>query len=109
MRRFAAKVDVKTGNGCFVRPSNAYKDVPPPARVDVVLLTTPAALSGRCTSTAAIKADKHRLPPRKPVAVDAPGVRSVLATVRVGEERKKLAVLSGLCLALRQTAFPRER
>jgi predicted dehydrogenase len=45
---------------------------------------------------AAIRAGKHVFA-EKPVAVDAPGVRSVLATVELAK-KKGLAVVSGLCL-----------
>ena len=72
---------------------DAYKQVID-SGVDVVLLTTsphfrPAHLK------AAIEANKHVFC-EKPVAVDAPGVRSVLEST---EEAKKrgLAVVSGLC------------
>jgi len=63
--------------------------------VDVVLLATPPHFRPAHLK-AAIEAGKHVFA-EKPVAVDAPGVRSVLATC---EEAKKkgLAVASGLCL-----------
>lgn len=63
--------------------------------VDVVLLTTPPHFRPRHLR-AAIDAGKHVFA-EKPVAVDAPGVRSVLETCRVARE-KKLNVVSGLCL-----------
>src|SRR5207249_6148949 len=78
---------------CFVG-FNAYKDVLA-SEVDVVLLTTPPHFRP-LHFEAAIKADKHVFA-EKPVAVDAPGVRSVLATVELAK-KKKLAVVSGLCL-----------
>ncbi len=63
--------------------------------VDVVLLCEPPHFRPRHLK-AAIDAGKHVFA-EKPVAVDAPGVRSVLATCE--EARKKqLSVVSGLCL-----------
>ena len=62
--------------------------------VDVVLLCTPPHFRP-AHFKAAVAAGKHIFA-EKPVAVDAPGVRSVLATAE--EARKKgLAVVSGLC------------
>src|SRR5947209_1249305 len=90
--KIAAKIDVKPER-CFVG-FNAYKDVLA-SEVDVVLLTTPPHFRP-LHFEAAIKADKHVFA-EKPVAVDAPGVRSVLATVELAK-KKKLAVVSGLCL-----------
>ena len=52
--------------------------------------------SGRCTCKAAVEAGKHVFA-EKPVAVDAPGVRSVLATCEEAK-KKNLSVVSGLCL-----------
>ncbi len=46
------------------------------------------------TIEAAVKAGKHIFA-EKPVAVDAPGIRSVLASVKA--QRKKLSVVSGYC------------
>ena len=63
--------------------------------IDVVLLAEPPHFRPKHLK-AAIEAGKHVFA-EKPVAVDAPGVRSVLATC--GEARKKgLSVVSGLCL-----------
>lgn len=63
--------------------------------VDVVLLCTPPQFRPAHLA-AAVKAGVHIFA-EKPVAVDAPGVRSVLATCE--EARKKnLSVCSGLCL-----------
>ena len=45
---------------------------------------------------AAVEAGKHVFA-EKPVAVDAPGVRSVLATCEAAK-KKNLSVVSGLCL-----------
>jgi predicted dehydrogenase len=63
--------------------------------VDVVLLTTPPAFRPDHL-IAAIDAGKHVFC-EKPVAVDAPGVRKVLAAAKKAKE-KKLAILSGFCL-----------
>lgn len=63
--------------------------------VDVVLLTTPPAFRPDHL-IAAIDAGKHVFC-EKPVAVDAPGVRKVLAAARKAQE-KKLSVVSGFCL-----------
>src|SRR5437660_1446423 len=90
--QIAAKVDVKPERR-FVG-FNAYKDVLA-SEVDVVLLTTPPHFRPMHFE-AAIKADKHVFA-EKPVAVDAPGVRSVLDTVGLAKKRG-LAVVSGLCL-----------
>jgi predicted dehydrogenase len=63
--------------------------------VDVVLMAEPPHFRPRHLQ-AAVAAGKHVFA-EKPVAVDAPGVRSVLATCE--EARKKsLSVVSGLCL-----------
>jgi len=62
---------------------------------DVVLLTTPPGFRP-IHIKAAVDAGKHVFA-EKPVAVDAPGVRSVLATCEEAR-RKKLAVVSGLCI-----------
>jgi predicted dehydrogenase len=72
---------------------NAYKDVID-SGVDVVLLTTPPHFRPLHLQ-AAVEAGKHTFV-EKPVAVDAPGVRSILETVKKAEE-KNLAVVSGLC------------
>jgi predicted dehydrogenase len=63
--------------------------------VDVVLLATPPHFRPQHLA-AAIEAGKHVFA-EKPVAVDAPGVRSVLATCERAKQ-KGLAVVSGLCL-----------
>lgn len=62
--------------------------------VDVVLLTTPPAFRPD-QLTAAIAAGKHVFC-EKPVAVDAPGVRKVLAAARAAAE-KNLSLVSGFC------------
>lgn len=63
--------------------------------VDVVLLATPPAFRPEHLA-AVVEAGKHVFA-EKPVAVDGPGVRSVLESVRLAEE-KGLAVGSGFCL-----------
>ena len=72
---------------------DAYKDVI--AASDVVLLCTPPHFRPLHLK-AAIDAGKHVFA-EKPVAVDAPGVRSVLATCEAAK-KKNLCVVSGLCL-----------
>ena len=72
---------------------DAYKQVI--AASDVVLLCEPPHYRPKHLK-AAIDAGKHVFA-EKPVAVDAPGVRSVLATCEEAK-KKKLAVVSGLCL-----------
>ena len=63
--------------------------------VDVVLLATPPHFRPMHLK-AAVDAGKHVFA-EKPVAVDAPGVRSVLATCEQARA-KKLSIVSGLCL-----------
>ncbi len=65
------------------------------AASDVVLLCEPPHFRPSHLK-AAIEAGKHVFA-EKPVAVDAPGVRSVLASCELAKQ-KKLAVVSGLCL-----------
>ena len=62
--------------------------------VDVVLLTTPPAFRPGHLA-AAIAAGKHVFC-EKPVAVDAPGVRSVLESAKQAKE-KNLGILAGFC------------
>lgn len=73
---------------------NAYNDVLA-TDVDVVLLTTPPQFRP-LQLKAAIDAGKHVFA-EKPVAVDAPGVHSVLETCAEAK-KKNLSVVSGLCL-----------
>lgn len=87
----AGKIDVPEANR-FVG-FDAYQRVID--KVDVVLLATPPGFRPLHLK-AAIAAGKHVFA-EKPVAVDAPGVRSVLATCEEAK-RKKLAVVSGLGL-----------
>ncbi len=62
--------------------------------VDVVLLTTPPAFRPQHLA-AAVAAGKHVFC-EKPVAVDAPGVRSVLESARLAKS-KQLSLMSGFC------------
>ncbi len=65
------------------------------ANVDSVILTTPPHFRPAHLK-AAIQAGKHVFA-EKPVAVDAPGVRSVLESCELARQNK-LSVVSGLCL-----------
>ena len=91
MELYPAKVKVNKENK-FVG-FDAYQKVIN-SGVDVVLLTTPPAFRPDHL-TAAINAGKHAFC-EKPVAVDAPGVRKVLAAAKKAKE-KKLSVVSGFC------------
>jgi predicted dehydrogenase len=62
--------------------------------VDVVLLTTPPCFRPTHLQ-AAVDADKHVFA-EKPMATDAPGVRSVIKSVKVAKE-KKLSIVAGFC------------
>jgi predicted dehydrogenase len=90
--KIAGKVDVPPEH-CFVG-FDAYRQVLA-AGVDVVLLCTPPHFRPLHLK-AAVEAGKHIFA-EKPVAVDAPGVRSVLATCAEAK-KKDLSVVSGLCL-----------
>jgi predicted dehydrogenase len=87
----AAKIDIKPER-CFTG-FDAYQKVIA-SGVDVVLLCTPPHFRPAHLK-AAVEAGKHVFA-EKPMAVDAPGVRSVLATA---EEAKKkgLAIVAGFC------------
>jgi predicted dehydrogenase len=84
------KIDV-TPDRCFVG-FDAYKGVL--ASCDVVLLCTPPHFRPAHLK-AAVEAGKHIFA-EKPVAVDAPGVRSVLAACAAAKS-KNLSIVSGLC------------
>jgi myo-inositol 2-dehydrogenase / D-chiro-inositol 1-dehydrogenase len=73
---------------------DAYKHVLA-SDVDVVLLTTPPHFRPLHLK-AAVAAGKHVFA-EKPVAVDAPGVRSVMESCAEAK-RRRLSVVSGLCL-----------
>jgi predicted dehydrogenase len=87
----ASKVAVKPDH-CFVG-FDAYKHVI--AASDVVLLCTPPHFRPLHLKVA-VDAGKHVFA-EKPVAVDAPGVRSVLETCELAR-KKGLSIVSGLCL-----------
>jgi len=90
--KIQGKIDVSPER-CFTG-FDAYQKVID-SGVDVVLLAEPPHFRPRSLK-AAIAAGKHVFA-EKPVAVDAPGIRSVLQTCE--EARKKnLCVVSGLCL-----------
>ncbi|HMG89293.1 MAG TPA: Gfo/Idh/MocA family oxidoreductase [Chryseolinea sp.] len=91
MELYPAKVKVNKENK-FVG-FDAYQKVIN-SGVDVVLLTTPPAFRPDHL-TAAVNAGKHAFC-EKPVAIDAPGVRKVLAAAKKAKE-KKLSVVSGFC------------
>jgi predicted dehydrogenase len=86
------KIDVAKDH-CFVG-FNAYRELIA-ADVDVVLLCTPPHFRPAHLK-AAVDAGKHVFA-EKPVAVDAPGVRSVLDTCQEAK-KKSLSIVSGLCL-----------
>jgi predicted dehydrogenase len=88
----ADKVDVKPDHR-FVG-FGAYQQVLA-SGVDVVLLCTPPHFRPAHLK-AAVEAGKHIFA-EKPVAVDAPGVRSVLASCELAK-KKNLSLVSGLCL-----------
>jgi len=87
-----SKVDVPEDR-CFVG-FDAYQRVID-SGIDVVLLAEPPHFRPRHLK-AAVEAGKHVFA-EKPVAVDAPGIRSVLATCEEAQ-KKKLSIVSGLCL-----------
>jgi predicted dehydrogenase len=90
--KVAGKLDVKPDHR-FVG-FNAYRELLD-SGVDVVLLCTPPHFRPQHLR-AAVEAGKHVFA-EKPVAVDAPGVHSVLATCELAK-KKGLSVVSGLCL-----------
>lgn len=99
-RDVGAKVDVKPD--MMFTGFDAYKKVIDAS--DVVLLTTPPHFRPMHLK-AAVEAGKHVFA-EKPLAVDAPGVRSVIESVAKAKE-KKLALMVGYCyrwdLAKRET------
>jgi len=96
----ALKKDKEVGQKVNVKPEqcftgfDAYKQVID-SGVDVVLLCEPPHFRPSHFKYA-IEKGKHVFA-EKPVAVDAPGVRSVLATCEEAK-KKNLSVVSGLCL-----------
>src|SRR5216683_4256604 len=87
------KVDV-ADERCFVG-WDAYKNLLALKEVDVVILATPPGFRP-IHLKAAVEAGKHIFA-EKPVAVDAPGVRSVRASCELAK-KKNLCLVSGLCL-----------
>jgi myo-inositol 2-dehydrogenase / D-chiro-inositol 1-dehydrogenase len=87
---------------CFVGLDSAEKLIA--SDVDVVILAEPPVFRPKHLK-AAVNAGKHIFC-EKPVAVDAPGVRSILATVEEAK-KKNLNIVSGLCwrydLGVRET------
>ncbi|MFP6903889.1 MAG: Gfo/Idh/MocA family oxidoreductase [Verrucomicrobiota bacterium] len=73
---------------------DAYRDLLA-SGVDVILLTTPPHFRP-LHLRAAVEAGVHIFA-EKPVATDAPGIRSVIESCRLARE-KKLSLVSGLCL-----------
>ena len=90
--KVGAKVDVPATN-CFIG-FDAYEKVIA-SGVDVVLLCTPPHFRPLHLK-AAVAAGKHVFA-EKPIATDAVGVRSVLATCEAAK-KKNLSIVSGLCL-----------
>src|SRR5262245_43063078 len=86
-----AKVKVKPEN--MFSGLDAYKKVIA-SGVDVVLLATPPGFRP-VHLRAAVEAGKHVFC-EKPMATDAPGVRSVMESVRIAKERS-LAIVAGFC------------
>jgi len=89
--KIASKIDVPESRRHL--GFDAYQKVI--AECDVVLLCTPPHFRPMHLA-AAVEAGKHIFA-EKPVAVDAPGVRSVLATCEKAK-KKNLSIVSGLCL-----------
>jgi len=87
----ATKIDVKPDH-CF-DGFDAYKQLLA-TNVDVVLLTTPPGFRPLHLK-AAVEANKHIFC-EKPMAVDGPGVRSVIASV-AEQKRKNKALVAGFC------------
>ncbi len=87
----ADKVQVASDH-CFVGLDGYQKVID--SGVDVVLLTTPPGFRPQHLK-AAVDAGKHIFC-EKPVATDAPGIRSVLASVEEAK-KKKLALVAGFC------------
>ena len=90
-KQFAEQVAV-ADDQCFVG-LDAYKQVIA-SDVDVVLLATPPGFRP-VHFRAAVEANKHIFA-EKPVATDAPGVRSIMEAVEVAK-KKNLCVVAGFC------------
>jgi len=89
--QFGPRVKVPD-NACFVG-LDAYREVIG-SGVDVVILTTPPGFRPQHLQ-AAVEAGKHIFC-EKPMATDAPGVRSVLQSAAKAKE-KNLALVAGFC------------
>jgi predicted dehydrogenase len=85
------KVKVAPGH-CFIGLDAFQKVID--SGVDVVLLTTPPGFRPQHLK-AAVAAGKHIFC-EKPVATDAPGIRSVLASVQEAK-KKNIALVAGFC------------
>ncbi len=99
LREFAAEPDAAVKHQVRVEPERMFDGFNSARRVidsgvDVVLLATPPAFRPEHLR-AAVDAGKHVFC-EKPVAVDAPGVRSVLESARIARE-KNLSLMSGFC------------
>ena len=102
------KGDEKLGSQVVVDPDHIFSDFDNYQQVvdacDVVILSTPPHFRPLHLAYA-VEQGKHAFV-EKPVAVDAPGVRSVLESCRLAKE-KKLSIVSGLCwrydLGVRET------
>jgi len=100
--------DEKLGSQVSVTPEHIFSDFNNYKQVinacDVVILTTPPQFRPLHFAYA-VEQGKHVFV-EKPIAVDAPGVRSVMETCRLAKE-KSLSVVSGLCwrydLGVRET------
>ncbi|GIW78559.1 MAG: dehydrogenase [Gemmatales bacterium] len=90
--RHPDKVDV-TDDRCFVG-FDAYKKLLAIKEIDVVILATPPGFRPQHIR-AAVDAGKHIFA-EKPIAVDAPGVRTVMKACEDAKS-KKLSIVSGLC------------
>ncbi len=98
------KQDEKVGSKVEVAPEHCFAGFDAYRKllqsgVDVVLLCTPPHFRP-IHLKAAIEAGKHVFA-EKPVAVDAPGVQSVLESCKLAGT-KNLSILSGLCLRFHQ-------
>ncbi len=91
--RHAGKGKVRVPKAGQFLGLNAYQGVID-SGVDVVLLATPPGFRPSHLR-ACIEAGKHVFC-EKPMAVDTPGVRSVMESVRIAEE-KRLSVVAGFC------------
>src|ERR1043166_3781431 len=95
----ALKTDPEVGEKVNVKPDNCFIGLDACQKVlesgvDVVILATPPGFRPAHLK-AAIAADKHVFC-EKPMATDAPGVRSVLETVEEAKRRKR-AIVAGFC------------